>query len=157
MDQSELLSLINANQLIIYKLVHLYARVEEDKKDMYQEILLQAFKTYPAFRAESKFSTWLYRLCLNTIFSMLRKNDKMDYGDISRYEDMVVTDNRSDDKERLYRAIYTLPETQKAIVSMHLDGFDNKEIAEFMGTSPNLVGVKLHRAKQQLANLLKDI
>lgn len=141
---------------MIYKLVHLYARTAEDKKDMYQEILLQAFKAYPSFRGDAKFSTWLYRLCLNTIFSMLRKVNHISYGDIEQYEAVMVANPASDDAERLYKAIYTLPETQRAIVSMHLDGFDNREIGDILGITPNLVGVKLHRAKQQIASLLTN-
>jgi len=66
----QLPNLMKEHQNIIYKLVHLYATSEEDKKDLYQEILLQAWKTYSAFRGDAKFSTWLYRLCLNTIFTI---------------------------------------------------------------------------------------
>jgi len=71
------LSLLKEHHYIIYKLVHLYATAEEDKKDLYQEILLQAWKSYPAFRGDSKFSNWLYRLCLNTIFTLQRKSNKI--------------------------------------------------------------------------------
>ncbi|MBL0307317.1 MAG: hypothetical protein IPQ25_15180 [Chitinophagaceae bacterium] len=70
MSEKEFLSQLKEHQNIIYKLVHLYANTEEVKKDLYQEILFQAWKTYPAFRGEAKFSTWLYRLCLNTIFTI---------------------------------------------------------------------------------------
>jgi RNA polymerase sigma-70 factor (ECF subfamily) len=67
------------------------------------------------------------------------------------------TINTNDEAERLYKAIRTLSETERAIISLHLDGYDNKEISSFLGITPNLVGVKLHRAKQQLATLLKNI
>ena len=58
MGEREFLSQLREHQNIIYKLVHLYANSEEDKKDLYQEILLQAWKAYPHFRREAKFSTW---------------------------------------------------------------------------------------------------
>ena len=80
MSEKEFLSQLKEHQNIIYKLVHLYANTEEDKKDLYQEILLQAWKTYPAFRGEAKFSTWLYRLCLNTIFTIQRKTNFPSFG-----------------------------------------------------------------------------
>lgn len=157
MSQKEFLTRLKEHQKIIYKLVHLYATSDEDKKDLYQEIVLQAWKTYASYRGEAKFSTWLYRLCLNTIFTIQRKTDRIDYTDTARYEEALVETTNIDEKERLYKAIRTLPETERAIISMHLDGYDNKEVSELLGITANLVGVKLHRAKQQLTTLLKDI
>jgi RNA polymerase sigma-70 factor (ECF subfamily) len=156
-SEKEFLSQLKEHQNIIYKLVHLYATSEEDKKDLYQEILFQAWKTYSSFRRDAKFSTWLYRLSLNTIFTIQRKTNKMDYTDTTKYEEQLVTVAVNDEKERLYKAIRTLSETERAIVSLHLDGYDNKEVSELLGITANLVGVKLHRAKQQLTTLLKNI
>ena len=157
MSEKEFLSQLKEHQNIIYKLVHLYAISEEDKKDLYQEILFQAWKTYSSFRGEAKFSTWLYRLSLNTIFTIQRKTNKVKYTDTTKYEEQLTTTSSNDEKERLYKAIRTLPDTERAIVSLHLDGYDNKEVGELLGITANLVGVKLHRAKQQLTTLLKNI
>jgi RNA polymerase sigma-70 factor (ECF subfamily) len=156
-SEKEFLSQLKEHQNIIYKLVHLYATSEEDKKDLYQEILFQAWKTYASFRGEAKFSTWLYRLLLNTIFTIQRKTNKVEYTDTTKYEEQLITTSSDDEKERLYKAIRTLSDTERAIVSLHLDGYDNKEVSELLGITANLVGVKLHRAKQQLTTLLKDI
>jgi RNA polymerase sigma-70 factor (ECF subfamily) len=156
-SEKEFLSQLKEHQNIIYKLVHLYANTEEDKKDMYQEIVLQAWKTFGAFRGEAKFSTWLYRLCLNTIFTIQRKTNRIEYTDTIKYEELYSSTSTSDEAERLYKAIRTLPETERAIISLHLDGYDNKEVSELIGITANLVGVKLHRIKQHLATLLKDI
>lgn len=157
MIEKEFLSRLKEHQKIIYKLVHLYAKNEEDKKDLYQEILLQAWKTYPSFRGEAKFSTWLYRLCLNTIFTLKKKTNRIEYIDTAKYEEQYHTDDSGQDIERLYKAIRTLAETERAIISLHLDGYDNQEIASLLGMTANHVGVKLHRAKQQLATVLKNI
>jgi RNA polymerase sigma-70 factor (ECF subfamily) len=157
LSEKEFLSQLKEHQNIIYKLVHLYASTEEDKKDLYQEILFQAWKSYSSFRAEAKFSTWLYRLSLNTIFTIQRKTNKIEYTDTNKYEERLFTTPGMDEKERLYKAIRTLSETERAIVSLHLDGYDNKEIGELLGITANLAGVKLHRAKQQLTALLKNI
>lgn len=157
MSEKEFLSQLSAHQNIIYKLVHLYANTEEDKKDLYQEIVLQAWKTYSAFRGEAKFSTWLYRLCLNTIFTIQRKINRIEYTDTIKYEEQYSSTSTSDEAERLYKAIRTLPETERAVISLHLDGYDNKEVSELIGITANLVGVKLHRIKQYLATLLKEI
>ncbi len=157
MSEKEFLSQLKEHQNIIYKLVHLYANTEEDKKDLYQEIVLQAWKTYAAFRGEAKFSTWLYRLCLNTIFTIQRKTNRIEYTDTIKYEEQYSSTPTSDEAERLYKAIRTLPETERAVISLHLDGYDNKEVSELIGITANLVAVKLHRIKQHLATLLKDI
>jgi len=156
-SEKEFLSQLKEHQHIIYKLVHLYANTEEDKKDLYQEIVLQAWKTFGAFRGEAKFSTWLYRLCLNTIFTIQRKTNRIEYTDTAKFEDTYITASGNDEVDRLYKAIRTLPETERAVISLHLDGYDNKEAGAMLGITANLVAVKLHRIKQQLATLLKNI
>ena len=155
MDEAAFLEQIRANQGIIYKLVSLYANDSEHKKDLYQEILLQAWKGWPGFRGEAKFSTWLYRICLNTIFTQKRKKHLVDYKD--SLEPLMLQTHSLEQREeqiRLRRAIRELSETDRAIISMHLDGYQNAEIAEVMGISYNGVAVKLNRIKKQLANLL---
>lgn len=157
MSEKEFLTQLKEHQNIIYKLVHLYANSDEDKKDLYQEIVLQAWKSYSSFRGEAKFSSWLYRLCLNCIFTIQQKTNRIEYTDTSKYEDTFIISSSSLETERLYKAIRALHETERAIISLHLDGYDNKEIGEIMGITANLTGVKLHRIKQQLATLLKNI
>lgn len=157
MSEKVFLEQLKEHQHIIYKLVHLYANSQEDKKDLYQEIVLQAWKTYSSFRGDAKFSTWLYRLSLNTIFTITRNRGKVHYTDTTRFEEGFVSTTDWDAKERLYIAIRTLPETERAIISLHLDGYDNKEISEMLGITANLVGVKLHRSKKNLSTLLKNI
>jgi RNA polymerase sigma factor (sigma-70 family) len=156
-SEKEFLSHLQEHQNIIYKLVQLYANTQEDKKDLYQEIVFQAWKTYTAFRGEAKFGTWLYRVCIHTIFTVKRKTNRIQYTDTDKFEECHFTTSGNDDADRIYRAIRTLKETERAIVSLHLDGYDNKDIGELIGITANLVGVKLHRVKQQLATLLKNI
>lgn len=156
MSEAKFLEQVKQNQGIIYKLVGLYAGNEEEKKDLYQEVLLQAWKGWPSFRQESKFSTWLYRVCLNTIFTRNRKKQPLDFQD-SLEEISPVVQNSSiqqEDAARLRQAIRKLSETDRALISLHLDGYDNGEIADLLGISNNHVAVKLHRIKEQLSNLL---
>ena len=156
MGQKEFLLLLKSNQNIIYKLVHLYANSEEDKKDFYQEIVLQAWKSYPDFRGNSRFSTWLYSICLHTIFTLIKKTNQIDYTDNLRQYEYHLSEQANDEKEHLYQGIRSLQEVDKAIMTLHLDGYSNQEIAEIMGMTANLVGVKLHRAKQQLIKFLNQ-
>ena len=157
MSQQEFLQQVSSNQGIIYKLVGLYAGDAEEKKDLYQEILLQAWKAWPSFRGEAKFSTWLYRLSLNTIFTQQRKVSNIEYLESLETVSPEIKNlsEASQDAQRLHKAIRQLAETDRAIISMHLDGYDNAEVADILGISNNHVAVKLHRIKQQLANILK--
>ena len=158
MSESEFLDQVRANQGIIYKLVGLYANDAEEKKDFYQEVLLNAWKGWPSFRGEAKFSTWLYRICLNTIFTLKRKQQNIEYKDSLESVAPAIENSgiKKEETQRLHQAIRVLTETDRAIISMHLDGFENNEIAGVLGISNNHVAVKLHRIKEQLSNLLKQ-
>ncbi len=156
MSEAEFLEQVRTNQGIIYKLVGLYAADAEEKKDLYQEVLLQAWKSWSSFRGDAKFSTWLYRLCLNTILTQKRKNSLLEYKE--SLEPLTPAEQHTsiqkENVQSLQKAIRQLAETDRAIISMHLDGYENSEIAEVLGITTNNVAVKLHRCKQQLANLL---
>ena len=156
MSEAQFLEQVRQNQGIIYKLVGLYANDAEEKKDLYQEVLLQAWKGWPNFRQEAKFSTWLYRICLNTIFTQQRKKQQVDYKESLEAVSPVIQNNVivKEDAFRLRQAIRQLPETDRAIISMNLDGYENAEIAEMLGISNNHVAVKMHLIKQHLGNLL---
>lgn len=159
MSEAQFLEAVKNSQGIIYKLVGLYASDAEERKDLYQEVLLQAWRSWSSFRGEAKFSTWLYRICLNTILTQKRKVNRIDYLESLEPVEHLVTDSTNHKKEeieRLRRAIRSLPETDRALISMHLDGYENSEIADVLGITVNHVAVKLHRCKQQLANLLKQ-
>jgi RNA polymerase sigma factor (sigma-70 family) len=156
LSEAAFLEQVRDNQGIIYKLVGLYANNTEEKKDLYQEILLQAWKGWPTFRKEARFSTWLYRICLNTILTQKRKPQRVDYKDSLESISPAIQNSvvQNEDVVRLRMAIRQLPETDRAIISMNLDGYENAEVADMLGISNNHVAVKLHRIKQQLGNLL---
>lgn len=156
MSEQEFLQLIRQHQGIIYKLAALYAADEEEKKDFCQEILLQAWKSFTRFRYEAKFSTWLYRVSLNTLLTIQRKERIIDYRDsLDALENRATTGSGiSPEAAALEQAIRRLPETDRALISMHLDGYNHDEIAETIGINKNHVAVKLHRIKQQLSQIL---
>ena len=157
MSETEFLEQVRENQGIIYKLVGLYASDGEEKKDLYQEVLLQAWKAWSSFRGDAKFSTWLYRICLNTILTQKRKTNLVEYkGSLEAISPFVQHSSiQKEDVAGLQKAMRQLSETDRAIISLHFDGYDNSEIAEILGITGNHVAVKLYRCKQQLTNLLK--
>lgn len=155
--QDEFLQLLTGHQKIIFKLVNLYATEAESKKDLYQEIVLQAWKAFPSFAGRSKFSTWLYRLSLNTIFTLKRKPHPVDLEeDITNYETIALPTTNEENKHHLLQVIRRLNEIDRAIISLHLDGYDNSEIGEILGISTNHTSVKLFRVKQKIATLFNN-
>lgn len=158
-NETYFLELIAQHQGLIYKLIRMYAYTEEDIKDSYQEILFQAWKGFPAFKGEAKFSTWLYRICLNTLLTQNRKHNVLKQSITLDASIQLSTNHQEANNEnirQLYHAIRQLKETDRAIISLHLDGYNHLEIAEIVGISANNVGVKIYRIKDQIGILLKS-
>ncbi len=149
--------LIDQSRGIIYKVIRLYVRNPEDEKDLFQEILFQAWKSYPRFDGRSKFSTWLYRVGLNTVLTFQRRPDLVRATD--NLEPVGGSDHsheRNESVDALYQAIRELNDIDRMIVTLHLDGYENEEISEIAGITKNHVAVKLHRIKETLTRKLKD-
>jgi RNA polymerase sigma factor (sigma-70 family) len=155
LPDKEFTRLIEENRGIIFKVIRLYVRHQEDEKDLFQEIIFQAWKSYPRFEARSKFSTWLYRIGLNTVLTFKRRPNVVDHrDDLSTIT--IAHPPPSHDSEALYYAIHQLHEIDRMIISLHLDGYDNEEIADITGLTKNNIGVKLHRIKEHLIKTLKE-
>lgn len=148
--------LIDQNRGIIYKVIRLYVLHEEDEQDLFQEILFQAWKSFPNFKGNSKFSTWLYRVALNTVLTFKRRPQLVvPYEDLTLLKIASVEKNQIDESEALYIAIRELNEVDRMIVTLHLDGYENEEIADISGLTKNNTAVKLHRIKEVLMQKLK--
>ena len=157
MEEQLFLRNINAHKGIILKIVNLYADDSEDRKDLYQEIIYQAWKAARSFKGEAKFSTWLYKISLNvslTHLSKLKRNVKA--SEIISIPEYELPNELSERSDRLYRAIRQLNEVDRGLIMLHLDGYDNAAISEITGITRNNTGVKLHRIKQQLTDILNN-
>lgn len=156
MNEKEFLALIKENNKLISHLLHLYLDNREEKKDMYQEIMVQAWTGIERFKAEAKFSTWLYKVALFTILTAKRKEKKVKWVSIDGIEkSSEVETSSTDQREVLIQAIRRLSEVDKTLLTMHLDGFSNTEIADFMGITLNNCQVKLHRVKEQVTKMIQ--
>lgn len=156
MEQAFLKDIQN-NQNIIYKVCNLYRDRREDQEDLFQEIVYQLWRAYPGFKGESKLSTWIYRIALNTAIAAYRKPTI----DISYPEEIpdhiqYTTElNSSENEERLFRALRILSDAEKAVISLYLEDFSYKEIATITGLTESNVGVRLNRIKSKLKEQLK--
>ena len=150
--------LIERHQAIIHKITMVYANGRVDREDLFQEICLQLWLSYPNFREEAKFSTWMYRVALNTAISNIRKS-KNSFSFKPLRETDRIPDNSNNEKENvqlLYRAISKLNRIDKAIILLWLEEKNYEEIAVIMGTSKTNVSVKLVRIKRKLEELVSN-
>lgn len=159
--EKEFYNRIMENLGIIRKVCRMYCDDGEHRKDLFQEILLQLWKSYPTFRGQSQFSTLMYRVALNVSIQDMRKT-KRERGFFIRtntFKEPCAETETDTSKERLKtlrRAISGLNKVEKAIVLLHLEEKSNAEIAEIMGITPNHVRVKMNRIKKKLTKTIKD-
>ena len=160
----EFLSVINTNQWNIHKIVALYTDNECDKAALFLEIIFQCRRSYTSLRKESKDSTWIYKVSLNTALVFRRKNiikaaphkDK----EISQeyaYQQSGDPVNENLLRSALIQAIKSLGKTDRMIISLHLDGYSNKEIADMKGITGGNTAVKQLRIKDLHKSIIKVV
>lgn len=156
-------NLIDRHNGILYKIARSYAPEQEDMRDLYQEILVQVWRALPDFRGEAQVSTWLYRIALNTALSYQQKQRRQQTvlrGD--EHFPAVVDDGvgaaqaRQQRIDLLYRCISKLDKDERAVILLYLDDKSYEDMATILGISVNLVGVKIHRIKKKLQQLLLE-
>lgn len=151
--------LVNESQGIIHKVCRLYCDDQTHREDLFQEIVLQLWKSYPSFKGESKFSSWMYRVALNIAIQDFRKEKKRKYLFLESYdfkEPLTTPQNEYKDEriEQLYKAISNLDKVEKAIIILHLDEVPNDEIADIVGISQNYVRVKMTRIRKKITQTI---
>jgi len=137
----------------------MYMDGEEEQRDLFQEIVLQLWKAYPGFKGNSKFSTWMYRVSLNTALVYFKKDQrKVDKTPLDAHID-VIDHSESDQKEEklayLYKAVHELNAVEKALIFLFLENQSHKEIAENLGISEVNARVRLNRTKEKLQIIIK--
>ncbi|WP_231862312.1 RNA polymerase sigma factor [Rufibacter sp. DG15C] len=141
----------------------MYCRDPEERKDLFQEIVLQLWRSYPTFKHESKVSTWMYRVALNTAVSSFRKESRRPHQSSLSDLDLQIPSAPDTSAEYelkikyLYSAIDQLSQVEKAIVMLYLEDKSYDEIAEIIGITKSNVGVKLNRIKAKLEKLLTPV
>ena len=154
--------LIEKNQGIIHKICNIYTDDEMSHEDLFQEIVLQLWRSFDSFKGNSKFSTWMYRVSLNTAIVLIRKKNKTIV--TSPIENQIINfkpeeiDSVTEERlQLLYSAIKLLNNVERALILMYLEDIPYKEIAETMGISEVNARVKMNRAKQKLKDIITKI
>lgn len=157
--ENKFLSDFEANQNIVHKICRLYTTNQDAHNDLFQEVTIQLWKNYSKFRGEAKFSTWMYRVALNTAISLYRKSTRtVKTQDITDYAFKIKAVNYDETEElqlkALYNAIRKLNDIDKALIFLYLEDNPYKEISVTLGISEVNARVKMNRAKEKLKKIL---
>ncbi|MDQ0067040.1 RNA polymerase sigma factor [Chryseobacterium lathyri] len=158
--ETAFLKLVNQHKGILYKASRMYADSLEDREDLQQEILIQLWKSYQNFKGNSEFSTWMYRVAINTAITYLKKEKirTNNHTDVPHHFEVQNEDyNPSKDRqlEVFYAAVQELKALEKAIIFYFMEGMSHKEIGDNLGLSEGNARVKLNRAKEKIQQIIK--
>ncbi|HZI24328.1 MAG TPA: sigma-70 family RNA polymerase sigma factor [Chryseolinea sp.] len=157
-EEKKFISLINEHQGLIHKVCIMYENDADVRNDLFQEIVLQLWKSFSSFRGESKISTWMYRIALNTAISGYRKQTRLVRTEDLRDMHLNISDAGSDDYDenfqKLQWAIRQLSEIERAMIMMALEEIPYEEIAETIGITQNNVRVRMNRIREKLKKLM---
>jgi RNA polymerase sigma factor (sigma-70 family) len=155
------LAQLNENLGIVRRVCRTYFPHEPaEREEAFQDIMYQLWRSHLQFKGDSKFSTWMYRVALNTVLGRIRRSARRPQEqalteEVSHALDISESSERQEDIRQLYRAIDTLTDIDKAIVLLHLEDRDYEEIASITGLSRTNVSVRLVRIKRTLKAVLE--
>ena len=150
---------LEKHQNIVHKVCRLYTNNQDAHNDLFQEITIQLWKAFPKFRGDAKFSTWMYRVGLNTAITLYRKRKRtIDTQQFDSIEFKIKSEEYDDTEEEqlklLYSAVHQLNDIEKALVFLYLEDKNYREISETMGISEVNARVKMNRVKNKLRTIL---
>ncbi len=156
MVQEDFTEVYNTHAGQVFRMCRGYARDEDEAQDLLQETFMKVWQNLSQFRGDSKLSTWIYRIAVNTCLSYLRSPKNKRPGEFTENIERVE-DNEGQEKEAevqaLYKAIRKLPEADRLLITMVLEEISYEEIATTLDVSPGNLRVKIHRIKQQITKL----
>lgn len=159
--------IVEENSNRISRICSYYSKNTEDRKDMYQEILVNIWKSLDKFRGESSIGTWIYRIAVNTSLTFAGKSYRnlnlyieqlpLGTGILPEDDELEKKQNREFQLEELETQLNLLSIIDKALITMVFEGLSMREIADVIGlTEPN-VKVKIHRIKENLKQQLNNL
>lgn len=161
-QQAEFTQLIEQNKGIIYKVARSYGKNEDDKSDLFQEIVLQLWRAFDRYDDRYKLSTWMYRIALNVAISFYRKErGKAELLPLTEGMTEIADETQNAEVEAninlLQQFINELKELDKALMILYLESKSYKEMADILGISETNVATKISRIKEQLKQKFSNI
>ena len=166
-DKAAFEQLVIRHQDLVFSLAYKLTGNREMANDVAQEAFIRAWKAIEKFRGDSTFSTWIYRITVNTAWTLRRKAKKHNTLNIDdTYEPIIIDEKKdpelvainSDLSSVLINALDKIPIEQRIIVELkNIEGRSHKEIAEYLDISVTAAKVRLHRAHQKLRQILEEV
>jgi RNA polymerase sigma-70 factor (ECF subfamily) len=160
-DPQQFLDLVEKHKGIVVRICSVYAKRRDERDDLFQEIIVQLWRAWPAFEGRSQFSTWMYRIALNTAISGLRKKTAtlvfIDHDAIPELMDPGTDLHKEEQLSLLYQAVRELPEIDKALVMLYLDDHSYEEMEVILGINQGALRTKMNRAKEKLKKNIERI
>ncbi|MBR6179612.1 MAG: sigma-70 family RNA polymerase sigma factor [Prevotella sp.] len=154
--EKEFLEMVETQKRVIYKVCYIYAKDQNDLNDLFQETVLNLWKAFPRYRGDSKLTTWVYRIAMNTCITFLRRSN-------TRIQTIPITanvaglmaeeDGTAGQLQDLYKLINQLGKLERALILLWLEERSYQEMADILGISKNNVAVKLNRTKEKLRKM----
>jgi RNA polymerase sigma factor (sigma-70 family) len=160
--ENHFMQLINQNKGILFKICRIYQDDPDDRDDLLQEMILQLWRGFDSFKGESKFSSWMYRVALNTAIVFFKKQKRRpDSEQLPEGFEHAEEQNPAAEKEEqlalFYKAVQQLSKVEKALIFLYMENQSSEEIAANLGISPVNVRVRLNRVKNRLKDIVKSL
>ena len=159
--KEKFITLIKQHEGLILKICKMYGNTAEDQADIYQDIALQLWRSFPSFKETSKVSTWIYRIGLNTAITRLRKEKKhSNKKEIDDWAMALPSSSYKEEQEKdqlMQLAIQQLTEIEKSIVLLYMEDKSYKEMAEIIGITESNIGFKLNQIKTKLKLIITTL
>jgi RNA polymerase sigma-70 factor (ECF subfamily) len=163
MDHSErerlFLELFHQHRARIQRLCWGYLNSAAESEDLFQEIMTNVWNSLPGFRGDSQPGTWLYRIAVNT--ALMHRRKQKPAGELTDLPDRAASAQQNLEQQEklaaLHRAIATLADQDRVIVTLLLEGLSYREISGITGLSVNYVGVKINRIKQTIEQKMTEV
>ena len=154
--EQEFLNMIEAQKRVIYKVCYMYAKDPDDLNDLFQETVLNLWKSFPRYRGDSTLNTWVYRIAMNTCITFLRRSGTQPQtipmtADVAGI--MADEESQTGELQELYRLINQLGKLKRALILLWLEERSYQEMADILGISKANVAVKLLRTKEKLRKM----
>lgn len=152
--QERFLSLLSTHERALHKVCWAYAQTPQDREDIFQEIVSELWDSFPRYDPARPFSTWMVRVALNVAIDARRRARRRtrERTDPAALDAQAAGTSRGRDEplEELRRLLDSLPDADRALLLLHLEGFAHREIADVLGISESNVGTRLSRLRERL-------
>jgi len=156
---------IKDNQDRIYRICCCYVKDKDERKDVFQDTLINIWKGFEKFDGRAQISTWVYRITVNTSLAYLQSEKRREniFKSENKHDENLIEDfpaeettNIEGEINRLYKCINKLSFIDRTLISLYLEDVSTKEMSEVLGISETNVRVKIHRVKKELKILMEN-